>query len=163
MINCRCAYVIAGRLIVTLFWYSLYHSSWIWNKSVRALLCVDMNSGSSSLWSQFIMKSTNERQMCGQVWCWRSVIWKYILLSYPNSLIPFHSKRGFLWRFNVICNSKTQLILYIQKPIFFSPIVNNYGFFRQIFVEVSNIKFLLKTVQWEQRWYMWLDGRTWRN
>jgi hypothetical protein len=35
--------------------------------------------------------------------------WCSYLMGYPNSLIPFHSKGAFLWRFNIADNNKTYL------------------------------------------------------
>jgi hypothetical protein len=43
----------------------------------------------------------------------------------PNSLIPFHSKRSFLWRFNVAGKNKTPFGFQAKCPIFLPEIWNS--------------------------------------
>jgi hypothetical protein len=56
------------------------------------------------------------------------------LLGYSNSLILCHSKRALLWRFNVAGDNQTYVGLHVKCPVLLQD-------FKQIFVEVPNVKF----------------------
>jgi hypothetical protein len=62
-------------------------------------------------------KFLTRQTMHYKVTLWRVSI-TFVLLSYPNSLIPFHSKSTLLRRFHVASNNKTYLDLHVKYPVF---------------------------------------------
>jgi len=61
------------------------------------------------------------------------------LLGYPNSLIPFHSMRALLWRFNVVGNFETYVALHVKCPTFLS-YFNQFCNFSTDFHNIRNIR-----------------------
>lgn len=58
----------------------------------------------------------HDKECTHNVTLWR-VPMMFYLLSYPNSLIPFHRKQAILWRFHVVGNKNTCLGLNVKWKI----------------------------------------------
>jgi hypothetical protein len=87
---------------------------------------------------------------------WRVFPWSLYFLSNPKSVMPFHSKRALLWRFNVAGTVKHTSV-YAFSARNSSPILTKFSFYQQIFRRVYNVKLHGNPCSWS---HTDTDGQT---
>jgi hypothetical protein len=80
---------------------------------------------------------------------WRVFPESLYFLSYPKSVMPFHSKIAFLWQFNVAGTVKHTSV-YASSARNSSPILTKFIFCQQIFRRVHNVKLHGNPCSWSR-------------